>query len=192
MKVKTAGAARTLLPQLCFLFVLALMAGASEWLGEREIVFPEAASIALGALVAPRLAWNTDKVSIFLLIGICACGSVPENAAHSPAPSPSSGLFPPLLPAIQVFISSRVFPPYSFGRPMTTTRHPASMAPAIFSGNPPAFPDSLVTIQVIPRLVRIARFKSWENGPCMAITWLPFHPSFRQASIPSLEGRTRT
>ena len=73
MKVKTAGAARTLLPQLCFLFVLALMAGASEWLGEREIVFPEAAAIALGALVAPRLAWNTDKVSIFLLIGICAC-----------------------------------------------------------------------------------------------------------------------
>ena len=73
MKAKTAGAARALLPRLAFLLVLALMAGASEWLGEREIIFPEAAAIALGALVSPCLAWNTDKASIFLLIGICAC-----------------------------------------------------------------------------------------------------------------------
>lgn len=66
------SAARSALPGAAFLLLMFLMVGAAELSAEREIIFPEAAAIALGALVAPRLAWKTDKLSVFLLIGICA------------------------------------------------------------------------------------------------------------------------
>ncbi len=61
-----------LVPALCFLLVMALMTGASELLNEREIIFPEAAAIALGALAAPKFAWRTTKPAIFFLITGCA------------------------------------------------------------------------------------------------------------------------
>lgn len=64
--------ARTALPGAAFVLILFLMVCAAESLSESEIIFPEAAAIALGALVSPRLAWKTDKLSVFLLIGICA------------------------------------------------------------------------------------------------------------------------
>ena len=62
----------SLVPALCFLLVMALMTGASELLNEREIIFPEAAAIALGALAAPKFAWRTTKTAVFFLITGCA------------------------------------------------------------------------------------------------------------------------
>lgn len=62
----------SLVPALCFLLVMALMTGASELLNEREIIFPEAAAIALGALAAPKFAWRTTKNAVFFLITGCA------------------------------------------------------------------------------------------------------------------------
>ena len=61
------------LPFLLFVAIMTAMTGAAEGTGEREIIFPEAGAIALGALVAPRLAWRTDKAGIFLSICLCAC-----------------------------------------------------------------------------------------------------------------------
>ena len=62
----------------CVLFCLAVtgMVGASELLAEREILFPEAAAIALGALVAPRLAWRTSYPALLLSIALCAFSGI--------------------------------------------------------------------------------------------------------------------
>lgn len=68
---RAAHAARVLLPA-AFVLLTGLMVGIAEISGEREIIFPEAAAIALGALVAPRLPWRTSKGAVFLLIGVCA------------------------------------------------------------------------------------------------------------------------
>ena len=67
------GRGQRLLPCVLFLIVIAGMTGAAELMHEREIIFPEAAAIALGALAAPRLAWKTDKAGILLTIALCAC-----------------------------------------------------------------------------------------------------------------------
>ena len=62
----------------CVLFCLAVtgMVGVSELLAEREILFPEAAAIALGALVAPRLAWRTSYPALLLSIALCAFSGI--------------------------------------------------------------------------------------------------------------------
>ncbi len=68
-----SGRLRRLLPCALFLVVISGMTGAAELFREREILFPEAAAIALGALAAPRLAWRTDKAGILVTIALCAC-----------------------------------------------------------------------------------------------------------------------
>ena len=68
-----SGRLRRLLPCALFLVVITGMTGAAELFREREILFPEAAAIALGALAAPRLAWRTDKAGILVAIALCAC-----------------------------------------------------------------------------------------------------------------------
>lgn len=54
------------------LLIVAAMVGAAEVLGEKEIIFPEITAIAVGALMAPKLAWKTDRKRILVLIMICA------------------------------------------------------------------------------------------------------------------------
>lgn len=63
---------RKVIPSLLSLILITAMVGAAELTSEREIIFPEAAAIALGALVAPDLAWRTDKFAILLTIALCA------------------------------------------------------------------------------------------------------------------------
>lgn len=47
-----------------------LMTAAAEFSGEKEILFPEIAAIAAGALIAPKFAWKTSKLRLFVLICI--------------------------------------------------------------------------------------------------------------------------
>lgn len=54
------------------LLIVAAMVGAAELLGENEIIFPEITAIAVGALMAPKLVWKTDRKRILALIMICA------------------------------------------------------------------------------------------------------------------------
>jgi len=54
------------------LLIVAVMVGAAELLGEMEIIFPEITAIAVGALMAPKLAWRTNRKRILLMIMICA------------------------------------------------------------------------------------------------------------------------
>ena len=48
------------------------MTGASAYFQNPEIIFPEIAAIATGALLAPKFAWNTDKKRILFCISLCA------------------------------------------------------------------------------------------------------------------------
>lgn len=61
-----------LIPILCAAILVGLMTAASEYLGEREIIFPEIAAIAVGALVAPKFPWNASKPRILIFICVCA------------------------------------------------------------------------------------------------------------------------
>ena len=54
------------------LLIVAVMVGAAELLHENEIIFPEITAIAVGALMAPKLAWRTNRIRILVLIMICA------------------------------------------------------------------------------------------------------------------------
>lgn len=49
-----------------------LMAGASELLSEREIIFPEIAALAVGALAAPKRSWRTTRLRCIFYIALCA------------------------------------------------------------------------------------------------------------------------
>ena len=56
-------------------FLVGLMVFVSTIFGEREIIFPEIAAIAIGAMIAPKMTWNVSKPRIFICIVICAvCG----------------------------------------------------------------------------------------------------------------------
>ena len=61
-----------LAPALAVLLVTAMTA-AAELSGEREILFPEIAAVAAGALAAPKRPWNTDLPRLFFSL---AAGSV--------------------------------------------------------------------------------------------------------------------
>ena len=52
--------------------IVTVMTAAADLLGDKEIIFPEIAAIAAGGLIAPKLAWNTDKKRILFFITLCA------------------------------------------------------------------------------------------------------------------------
>ncbi len=59
---------KTLIPMLISAVLTALMVGAAELTGERELIFPEITAIAIGALAAPVQSWNADRKHIFALM----------------------------------------------------------------------------------------------------------------------------
>ena len=62
-------------PIVMSVLLVGLMVFASTVLGEREIIFPEIAAIAVGAMISPKMTWNVSKPRIFIGIVICAvCG----------------------------------------------------------------------------------------------------------------------
>ena len=54
------------------LLIVAVMVGAAELFHQNEIIFPEITAIAVGALMAPKMAWRTSRTRILLLILLCA------------------------------------------------------------------------------------------------------------------------
>lgn len=57
---------------ICTLLIVVAMIFASEYWGEREIIFPETAALAVGAFLAPKLAWRTDYLRLVLCMTLCA------------------------------------------------------------------------------------------------------------------------
>ena len=66
-------AVKKIIPILCAALLVGGMTFAAEFLNNREIIFPEIAAIAVGALVSPKFSWNADKPRIFAYISVCAC-----------------------------------------------------------------------------------------------------------------------
>ena len=62
--------------QLTAVIFVTVMVLAAEGLGEREILFPEIAALAVGALAAPRQSWQTNRVWMVASIAVCATGGV--------------------------------------------------------------------------------------------------------------------
>lgn len=60
------------LPIAFTIAIITLMVAVSEIIPEREVIFPEIAAIAVGALLAPHFTWQTDKKRILIFIMICA------------------------------------------------------------------------------------------------------------------------
>ena len=56
---------------VCMLLA-ALMVGAAELLGEKEIIFPEITALTVGAIAAPKQSWRVSRVRMVLLILICS------------------------------------------------------------------------------------------------------------------------
>lgn len=48
------------------------MVFASEFFGEREIIFPEIVALSIGCFLTPNLSWNTNYFRMFAFIMICA------------------------------------------------------------------------------------------------------------------------
>lgn len=59
---------KSLLPYIISLLTAVLMTLAAELTGEKEIIFPEITAIAVGALAAPKQAWNTSRLRLLLTI----------------------------------------------------------------------------------------------------------------------------
>ncbi len=64
---------KKIIPILCAAILVGGMTFAAEFLNNREIIFPEIAAIAVGALVSPKFSWNANKLRIFAYISFCAC-----------------------------------------------------------------------------------------------------------------------
>lgn len=60
------------LPGVLTVCIIAVMIAASELLGEREIIFPEIAAIAVGMLLAPHRPWQTSRTRVLVLITLSA------------------------------------------------------------------------------------------------------------------------
>lgn len=61
---------KIILPAALAVLTVMLMTAAAELSDEKEILFPEIAAIAAGALIAPKFAWKTSKLRLFVLICI--------------------------------------------------------------------------------------------------------------------------
>lgn len=56
--------------------VVVLMAGVAERTGEREVIFPEMAALAIGMWIAPKRVWNVTRLQLVLLMGAGAVAGV--------------------------------------------------------------------------------------------------------------------
>ncbi len=60
------------LSSLSMFFVVLLMVFLSEFLGEKEIIFPEVAALSVGCFLTPSLVWKTSYFRMFVSIALCA------------------------------------------------------------------------------------------------------------------------
>lgn len=61
-----------LIRYLFALIMIGLMIGASEWLDEKEILFPEMAALVLGLWVIDKKIWTVSKPILVVLMTVCA------------------------------------------------------------------------------------------------------------------------
>lgn len=60
---------------VCFLYMLIAVVGmvmAADYFKQNEIIFPEAAAIATGLYVAPKIPWKVDYIRLLVSVSLCA------------------------------------------------------------------------------------------------------------------------
>ena len=66
------GSFKRSLPYAFSFAAAVFMVMAAELIGDNEIIFPEITAVAIGALAAPKRAWNTSRLRLFLTISAAA------------------------------------------------------------------------------------------------------------------------
>lgn len=61
---------------LCALSLVLGMVGMAEWLGEREIIFPEMAALTIGMWIVNKRVWYVDRLQVVLLMSVGAFAGV--------------------------------------------------------------------------------------------------------------------
>lgn len=61
-----------LIRYLFAIIIIGLMVGASEWLGQKEILFPEMAALVLGLWVIDKKIWTVTRPMLVILMTVCA------------------------------------------------------------------------------------------------------------------------
>lgn len=65
-----------LIENICVVFIIAAMVAASELTGEKEIIFPEIAALAVGSFLAPKMVWQTSYTRMIICVSLCALTGV--------------------------------------------------------------------------------------------------------------------
>lgn len=74
--VKLSKKAKTTTEYCAVVFALTCMVLAADLLGEKEIIFPEIAALAIGCFLPPKLCWKTSYIKMVACIGLCAAAGV--------------------------------------------------------------------------------------------------------------------
>lgn len=101
---------KNLIPALLAVLLVTGMTAAAELLGNQEILFPEIAAIAAGALLSPKLAWCTDALHMLLTITLGAWAGV-GIVRFVPLPLPAQMCFAFLVASLGFLFSRTTFAP---------------------------------------------------------------------------------
>lgn len=63
---------KKLIPELMMIIIVSSMVLLSELFHEKEFIFPEITALAIGAWLAPKQVWKTNRIKLVILIGLYA------------------------------------------------------------------------------------------------------------------------
>lgn len=89
--------------------IIGAMVALSEFLHDPEVIFPEIAAIAAGAILSDHLAWHTNRQRIFVTIMICA--TLGMGIVHLPGPIYLKMAFAYLIGQLIMLASGTTFAP---------------------------------------------------------------------------------
>lgn len=149
----------------------AAMVGASELLGEKEIIFPEITALTVGALAAPKQSWRVSRVRMVLLIALCSViGILIVRFSPLPKPANLAGAF--LICQVIYLLSRTSFAPLIS----------AAALPVLMDTETVIYPLSAVTMTILTVLAQalLERFGAYEREQ---FTPLPLPDRFAWLSV---------
>ena len=73
IEVKMMEVKKSIVPQIMTILLVALMILMSEVFHEKEFIFPEITALTIGAWLAPKQVWKTNKIKLVFLIYCDLC-----------------------------------------------------------------------------------------------------------------------
>lgn len=148
----------------------AAMIGASELLGEKEIIFPEITALTVGAIAAPKQSWRVSRVRMVLLIAVCSVLGI-LIVRYSPLPK-AADLVGAYLVCQVLFLLSRT----SFA-PMIS----AAALPVLMDTRSIVYPIAAVSMTLLTVIAQFVLEKCGRREPDKFVP-LPFPEPFRWIS----------